>query len=116
VRSPVWDQLDQDENGDRSDASLYLTKALAIGTTPSFQPEVIPASRLTPAVFDKRSVVIFNDTVIPASAGGGALRRYVERGGGVLVVAGQRSSWLNEDATLLPGKLGPTVDRMMGSP
>jgi hypothetical protein len=102
------------ENGDRADASLYLTKALAIGSTPSFQPEVIPVSRLTPAVFDRRSVVIFNDTVVPASAGGGALRRFVERGGGVLVVAGARSSWPTEDADLLPGKLGPPVDRITG--
>jgi Aerotolerance regulator N-terminal/von Willebrand factor type A domain len=102
------------ENGDRAGASLYLTKALAVVSTPSFQPEVIPASRLTPAVFDKRSVVIFNDTVIPGSMGGGALRRFVERGGGVLVVAGARSSWLTEDADLLPGKLGATVDRITG--
>jgi len=102
------------ENGDRSEASLYLSKALAIGTTPSFQPEVIPASRLTPAVFDKHSVVIFNDTVIPASMGGGALKRFVDRGGGVLVVTGERSSWLTEDADLLPGKLGPPVDRVSG--
>jgi hypothetical protein len=102
------------ENGDRAGASLYLTKALAVGSTPSFQPEVIPASRLTPAVFDKRSVVIFNDTVIPASVGGGALRRFVDRGGGVLVVTGERTSWLTEDADLLPGKLGASVDRVSG--
>jgi hypothetical protein len=102
------------ENGDRAGASLFLAKALAIGTTPSFQPEVIPASRLTPAVFDKRSVVIFNDTAIPASMGGGALKRFVDRGGGVLVVTGERSSWLTEDADLLPGKLGATVDRVSG--
>ena len=102
------------ENGDRSDASLYLSKALAIGTTPSFLPEVIPASRLTPAVFDKRSVVIFNDTTIPTSVGGGALKRFVDRGGGVLVVTGERSSWLTEDADLLPGKLGAPVDRVTG--
>ena len=102
------------ENGDRADASLYLAKALAIGTTPSFQPEVVPAARLTPAIFDKRSVVIFNDTVLPSAAGGGALKRFVERGGGVLVVAGERTSWLTEDADLLPGKLGAPVDRIAG--
>ena len=94
------------ENGDRAGASLYLTKALSIGSTPSFQPEVIPASRLTSAVFDKRSVVIFNNTAVPAALGGGTLRRFVDRGGGVLVVAGERTSWLTEDADLLPGKLG----------
>ena len=100
------------ENGDRPDASLYLTKALAIGTTPSFQPDVISASRLTPAIFDKRSVVVFNDTALPSSMGGGALKRFVDRGGGVLVVTGERSSWLSEYADLLPGKLGAPVDRI----
>jgi hypothetical protein len=102
------------ENGDRADASLYLAKALAIGTTPSIQPEVISASRLTSATFDKRSVVIFNDTALPPGAGGGVLKRFVERGGGVLVVAGEHTSWLNEDADLLPGKLGAVVDRISG--
>ena len=43
------------ENGDRAGESLYLTKALAIGTTPTFQADVVPVSRVTPATFDKRS-------------------------------------------------------------
>jgi len=59
-------------------------------------------------------VVIFNDTTIPTSVGGGALKRFVDRGGGVLVVTGERSSWLAEDADLLPGKLGAPVDRVTG--
>ena len=102
------------ETGDRSGVSLYLAKALAIGTTPTFQAEVVPVNRVTPATFDKRSVVIFNDTVVPSAAGGGALKRFVERGGGVLVVAGERTSWPTEDADLLPGKLGAPVDRISG--
>ena len=62
------------ESGDRADASLYLAKALSIGTTPSFRPEVVSVGRVTPAIFDKRSVVILNDTPLPSAAGGGALR------------------------------------------
>ena len=102
------------ETGDRPGASLYLKEALAIGTTPTFQAEIIPVSRVTPAIFDKRSVVIFNDTPFPSAAGAGALKQFVERGGGVLVVAGERATWPAEDADLLPGKLGATVDRMTG--
>ena len=45
------------DSGDRADASLFLSKALAIGTTPAFQVDVTTASRLTPATFDKRAVV-----------------------------------------------------------
>jgi hypothetical protein len=55
------------ENGDRAGESLYLTKALAIGTTPTFQADVVPVSRVTPATFDKRSVIVFNDTVVPSA-------------------------------------------------
>jgi hypothetical protein len=99
------------DSGDRADASLYLTKALSVGTTPAFQPEVIPVGRATPAIFDKRSVVVFNDTPAPGSIGAGALKAFVERGGGVLVVGGDRTSWLTEDADLLPGTFGPVVDR-----
>ena len=102
------------ETGDRADASLFLTKALAIGTTPAFQVEVVPVARATPAIFDRRSVVILNDTTLPTAAGGGALKRFVERGGGVLVVSGARSAWPADVDELMPGKLGAPVDRITG--
>ena len=102
------------ETGDRADASLYLARALAIGTTPAFRTEVVQLGHVTPAIFDRHSVVIFNDTPLPSSAGADALKRFVERGGGVLVVAGGRTSWLAEAADLLPGKLGAPVDRIVG--
>src|SRR5204862_4760080 len=47
---------------DRSDASLFLSKALSIGTTPAFQIDVTSTSRATPTTFDKRAVVVLNDT------------------------------------------------------
>jgi hypothetical protein len=99
---------------DRSGASLFLSKALAIGTTPAFQVDVTSMSRATAASFDKRAVVILNDTMFPPAASGGALRRFVERGGGLLVVAGERTTWPSTEADLLPGKLGATVDRTSG--
>ena len=102
------------ETGDRADASLYLTKALAIGTTPAFQVEVVPLARATPAIFDRRSVVILNDTALPTAAGGGALKRFVERGDGVLVIAGERAAWPADVDELMPGKLGAPVDRITG--
>ena len=42
------------DSGDRAASSLFLAKALSIGTTPVFQVDVTPASRLTPAALDKR--------------------------------------------------------------
>jgi Mg-chelatase subunit ChlD len=102
------------DNGDRASSSLFLSKALAIGTTPVFQVDVTSASRLTPASLDKRAVVIFNDTVFPPAGGGGVLKRFLERGGGLLVVSGDRATWPQGEAELLPGRFGATVDRTAG--
>ena len=101
------------DSGDRSGGSLFLSKALAIGTTPSFQVETTTASRMTPATFDKRAVVILNDTGFPPAGGGNALRRYLEGGGGVLVVTGDHTTWPPGEARSA-GRLGATVDRTSG--
>jgi hypothetical protein len=101
------------DGGDRADASLFLSKALSIGTAPAFQVETTSASRVSSVSLDKKSVVILNDTPFP-SAAAGTLKRFVERGGGLLVVAGDRTTWPSTEADLLPGKLGATVDRMSG--
>jgi hypothetical protein len=102
------------DNGDRPSSSLFLSKALAIGTTPVFQVDVTSASRLTPASLDKRAVVIFNDTMFPPAGGGGVLKRFLERGGGLLVVSGDRATWPQGEAELLPGRFGASVDRTTG--
>src|SRR5262249_28798985 len=101
-----------DNSGSESDASLFMTKALAIGTTPTFQIETTTLGRVSPASFDKRSLVILNDTMFPPA--GGALKRFVERGGGLLVVAGDHTSWPSSEAALFPGNLGPAVNRRSG--
>src|SRR5581483_4387300 len=103
------------DNG-QPDASLYLSRALSIGTSPTFQVDVMPATRVAPGSFDKRAVVILNDTMFPPAAAGGVLKRFVERGGGLLVVAGDHTTWSTTDAELLPGRLGAAVDRTEGLP
>jgi aerotolerance regulator-like protein/VWA domain-containing protein len=102
------------DGADRSDASLFLSKALSIGTTPAFHVDVTSMSRATAASFEKRAVVILNDTMFPPAASGGTLKHFVERGGGLLVVAGDRTTWPSTEADLFPGKLGATVDRTSG--
>ena len=97
-----------------TDSSFYLTKALAIGNTPTFNVEVVPAGRVTPQMLEKRAAVILNDAALPAALAGGALKRYIEGGGGLLVAVGERTTWPQNDADLLPGQLGAVVDRMDG--
>src|SRR5262249_55945761 len=97
-----------------ADASLFLSRALSIGTTPTFQIDTTSPSRAPPTTFDKRAVVVLNDTMFPPAGGAGALKRFVERGGGLLVVAGEHTTWPTGEADLLPGKLGGPVDRVSG--
>ncbi|HEY6212448.1 MAG TPA: BatA and WFA domain-containing protein [Vicinamibacterales bacterium] len=97
-----------------NESSLFISKALSIGTTPQFQVDVVPASRFAPGSLDTRAVVILNDTMFPPGAAGGALKRFVERGGGLLIVAGDRTTWPaagSPEGDLLPGKIGTPVDR-----
>src|SRR5438445_6110452 len=98
------------ERGARSDPSLYLSKALAIGTTPAFQVDAIPAGQVTLAQLEKHAVVVLNDVSFPAAVSNGVLNRFVERGGGLLTVLGEHSTWPAAEAALLPGKLGGIVD------
>jgi hypothetical protein len=102
------------DNGERPESSLFMSKALSIGTTPTFQVDSASAMRLTPAALDKRAVVILNDTTFPSAGGGGTLKRFVERGGGLLVVVGDHTTWPQSEADLLPGRLGAAVDRTSG--
>ncbi|HEX7827710.1 MAG TPA: hypothetical protein VF477_22650, partial [Mycobacterium sp.] len=100
------------DNGGSS--SFYLTKALGIGNTPTFNLEVVPAARVTPQMLDKRSAVVLNDTALPGGLAGGALKKFVEGGGGLVVAIGEHTNWPQNDADMLPGQLGAVVDRMDG--
>jgi len=102
------------DSGDRSNSSFYLSRALGIGNAPAFQVDVLPAGRVTPAAIDAHAVVILNDVIVPPGVAGGVLKRFVERGGGLLAVFGDKSAWPSSEAGLLPGKLGATVDRTSG--
>jgi Mg-chelatase subunit ChlD len=97
-----------------ADGSLFLSKALSIGTTPTFQIDVVPTGRVATGSFDKRAVVVLNDTMFPPAGSGGVLKRFVERGGGLLVIAGEHTTWPTDVADLLPGRLGAPVDRGSG--
>lgn len=102
------------DSGSSESSSLFLSKALSIGTTPEFHVEVIPVNRLTADALNKRSVIVLNDVPMPASLAGGALKRYVEQGGGLLVAVGEHTTWPSSDADVLPGALGGYVDRLNG--
>jgi len=102
------------DSGDRGNSSFYLSRALAIGNAPAFKVDALPAGRVTPAAIDAHAVVILNDVIVPPGIAGGVLKRFVEGGGGLLVVFGEKTAWPASEAGLLPGKLGAIVDRTSG--
>jgi len=95
--------------------SIYLTRALSIGSEPPHVVEVKRVTQFVPADLDERSVVILNDAPFPRGMSGTRLREFLDGGGGLLVVAGPRTgpgSWPAEAADLLPGPIGSPVDRL----
>ena len=100
--------------GTSAESSFYLSKALSIGKTPVVRVETSPSGRVTPQTLEKRSIVILNNAPVPPGLSGGALKQYVQGGGGLLVAFGEHSTWPASEADLLPGRLGSVVDRTEG--
>jgi hypothetical protein len=98
----------QSDNAGR--AGLYLTTALDLGRRPSFRTQVVASSRVAPADLEGRSLVILNDAAI-STAVANLLKSYVERGGGLFVILGDRAP-VSGEWPLLPGTLGSPVDRL----
>jgi hypothetical protein len=95
------------------ETSLYLTRALAIGEAPRFQAAATQADALTAGDLAKASVVILNDAPVAQSTAE-RLQRFVQGGGGLFIAAGDRASW-PASADILPGSIGPPVDRSKGN-
>ena len=93
------------------DASLYLGRALAVGNEPGFKTTVERVDRVTPEQIGAASVVILNDARPPSGAAARALDARVREGMGLLVSAGDRSSWPDDAPDLLPCRPGAPVDR-----
>jgi hypothetical protein len=93
------------------DASLYLARALAVGYEPGFETSVVPVDRVTPEQIGGASVVILNDTRPPSGPAGRTLDARVRAGMGLLVAAGDRSSWPGDAPDLLACRPGAPVDR-----
>jgi len=97
--------------------SLYLTRALEIGQAPGFQVDVRRGGTIGAADLAGRAVVVLNDAPFPGGEAGRRLRAFVEAGGGLVLVLGERSAasdWSGAGAALLPGTAGRPADRTSG--
>ena len=93
------------------DASLYISRALAVGSAPGFDSTIVGVDRVTPEQVNAATVVILNDCRPPSGAAGRALEARVRVGMGLLVALGERSTWPAEAPDLLPGALTGSIDR-----
>ena len=91
------------------DASLHLQKALAIGTAPQFQVDVRQGESVASTDLDRHRVVILND--VAALSSGADLKNFVSKGGGLLVLLGERANWGTDSNDILPALPGNLVDR-----
>ena len=98
--------------GARSEASLYIQRALEISEEAAFQVDVRRSVNVGTADLDATAVVVLNDVRLPQGAITDRLRGFVEAGGGVLVVLGERSTWQAGMEDLMAGRFGAATDHV----
>jgi hypothetical protein len=95
-------------------SSLFMSEALEISEENTFGVRVRAGGEITGEELAEASVVVVNDRPVPGGNSSSALRSFVERGGGLLVVMGERIRWPSELADLLPGAFTQPLDRAEG--
>jgi hypothetical protein len=100
--------------GNRDDANLYLSRALAIGEAPRFETSLQSAEALAGDAANRARLLILNDVSVPESTAA-RLVTFVEGGGGLLIALGPRASWPSAREAWLPAAIGATVDRTRGA-
>ena len=97
------------------DVNLYLSRALAVGDAPRF--DVVPrdVNSITADDLQSAGIAVVNDVPVAPDAAD-RLARFVQRGGGLLLISGQRGTWPQEQASVLPAWPAEAVDRTRGQP
>ncbi len=99
------------DGGSSNQESLFLRRALEIGTNPAFLLEAKSVSQFRGAPdLQGRALVILNNVSLPAGAAGTAIEDYVREGGGLFIVLGPRSNWPDGASELVPGNVGAPRD------
>jgi hypothetical protein len=101
--------------GGSRDVNLYLSRALAVGDAPRFDVVARDVDSITSDDLQSAGIIIVNDAPLTSGAAD-RLGRFVQRGGGLLVIAGQHGTWPQEQASLLPAVPAEAVDRTRGQP
>ena len=96
-------------------ASLYLAQALGLSETPTFDVVRRSMDAVTADDISSAAVVVLNDVpVAPLTAQ--RLAKFVEAGGGLMTVLGERATWPAEHSQVMPVLAQGTSDRTRGTP
>ena len=99
----------------RADVSLYIQTTLEVSQEAAFQVEVRRSASVSATDLVSADVVVLNDIPFPQGAAADRLRGFVEGGGGLLFVLGERSAWRTGLEEMLPGRFGSARDHTRGA-
>ena len=91
------------------ESNLYLRESLSIAEGAGFQVRTV-RNAPSAAELSLADAVILNGGPFPAGDAGTRLREFVEEGGGLLVVSGERSRIGADQVATLPATVGQVVD------
>ena len=98
--------------GASAESSLFLSRALGISDEGSFDVATRTWGAGAADGLAAGQVAVLNDAPFPPGVGGEAIKRFVEEGGGLLIVAGQSGGWGSDLDPWLGTRVGAPVDRL----
>ncbi|MDB4883328.1 MAG: putative rane protein [Gemmatimonadetes bacterium] len=97
------------DDADR-DETLYMERALAVGSAPAVRVQRVRPDGLDAKLLDDAALVMLWDAPLPNGAMGSALASWTRRGGGLVVVAGRRMGRRLVSAEILPASTNGMAD------
>ncbi len=96
---------------DVADEALFFERALAVGRTPIARIDRIGVGQLSPRVLQGEDAVLLWD-VRPAQSASASLKAWVEQGGGLIAMAGQRTATRSQRSALIAADVIGNIERL----
>ena len=97
----------------RQNQSLFFSRALSVADDPPVRVELKTSSTIAPIDLRARTLIVLNESELPAGTMGNQLRARVSAGAMLLIVPGERTMTTvpTEWRAVLPASIGPVVER-----